>query len=480
MIEAIASLYMPAYPTTLVYMLQSTEYQIGPYLKWYWRTQNFARVANRRQLKVTRVTRLLHLILIAGMAIQVAVGLVLVYFGYWRHLTGGVYFGVALVVGYPVVWAHLAVVPLLLGRIFIIKPAQQRQRARAEKIFKAHPAVKLAIAGSYGKTSMKEILLAVLSEGKKVAATPANKNVGVAHAQFAAKLTGNEDILIIEYGEGAPGDVARLARLTRPTHAVITGLAPAHLDRYRTLHAAGVDIFSVVQYVPKGHVFVNTESSDATAFMKPDYSSYDQTGALGWKISDVSVNLEGTNFTLKKGKTTLKLHSSLLGRHQLGPLSLAAALAHQFGLSDKQIIAGIAKTTPFEHRMQPYHLAGAWVIDDTYNGNLEGIRVGTQLLKELSANRRKIYVTPGLVDQGPETKRVHIEMGQLIASATPNLVVLMQNSVTAFIRQGLEAAGYKGELMIENNPLNFYTNLDQFLAVGDVVLMQNDWPDNYT
>lgn len=128
--------------------------------------------------------------------------------------------------------------------------------------------------------------------------------------------------------------------------------------------------------------------------------------------------------------------------------------------------------------MQPYQLNDAWVIDDTYNGNIEGIRAGTELLAALPA-KRKLYVTPGLVDQGRETENVHRQMGELIAAANPNVVVLMQNSVTKFIRSGLEAGKFKNELRLESNPLNFYTNLNHFVAAGDVVLMQNDWPDNY-
>jgi UDP-N-acetylmuramyl pentapeptide synthase len=172
------------------------------------------------------------------------------------------------------------------------------------------------------------------------------------------------------------------------------------------------------------------------------------------------------------------LQSQLIGIHQVGPLAVVAALAAELGLTDKQIEAGIAATQPFEHRMQPYQLDGAWVIDDTYNGNIEGIRAGTALLKTLPA-RRKIYVTPGLVDQGPETQRVHEEMGEFIAAAMPNIVVLMQNSVTKFIEAGLKTGGYSGELIIEKDPLHFYTNLSLFVAKGDLVLMQNDWTDNY-
>jgi UDP-N-acetylmuramoyl-tripeptide--D-alanyl-D-alanine ligase len=326
---------------------------------------------------------------------------------------------------------------------------------------------------------MKELLLTVISEGKKVAATPANKNVSVSHAQFAAKLQGDEDVLIIEYGEGKPGDVTRFARATHPTHAVITGLAPAHLDKYRTVEAAGKDIFAVASYLHGKHVYVNTEAMALKPFMKASYHGYDSDGALGWKVKNIELTLTGTSFDLSKGKHKLHLTSGLLGRHQVGPLALAAAFSlEELGLTEDEVTRGIAKTMPFEHRMQPYNLHGAWVIDDTYNGNIEGIRAGAALLAALPATR-KLYVTPGLVDQGKEADAIHRTMGEVIADAAPDVVVLMRNSATAAITRGLEANGFKGELHIEQDPLLFYTNLGEFVAAGDVVLMQNDWTDNY-
>ena len=126
--------------------------------------------------------------------------------------------------------------------------------------------------------------------------------------------------------------------------------------------------------------------------------------------------------------------------------------------------------------MRPYQLSGAWIIDDTYNGNIEGMKAGLALLKDLEA-KRKIYVTPGLVDQGAEEKRVHRELGEAIADASPDKVILMRHSVTPFILDGLR--DFKGELIVEDDPLDFYANLDKFVAAGDLVLMQNDWPDNY-
>jgi UDP-N-acetylmuramoyl-tripeptide--D-alanyl-D-alanine ligase len=473
------SIYLPSYPKSLVYMLQSTEYRLGPYIRWVWRTKDFRSVMQRRTLDRTKAARLLLLALRLGMLLQVAGGLWLIYAGLYQNVAGGVVFGLAVILIYPIVWAHLSVVPLILGRWFINLPAERELITRSEQIFAQHPAIKIAVAGSYGKTTMKELLSTVLREGLDVAATPANKNVSISHARFASKLTGDEEVLIIEYGEGAPGDVARFSRLTHPTHGIITGVAPAHLDHYKTLQAAGEDIFSLAAYLQGEQVYVNAESSEAKPFITGAYQLFDRHGALGWKTAHITTDLTGTSFTMAKGKQTLKLHSGLIGRHQVGYLSLVAALALQLGLTRQQVIAGIAKTVPFEHRMQPYQLGGAWVIDDTYNGNLEGIRAGTELLAELDAPKRKIYVTPGLVDQGQETERVHREIGRLIASAQPTLVVLMQNSVTDFIKQGLYKAKFTGEIRLETNPLEFYTNLTHFVANGDLILMQNDWTDNY-
>lgn len=478
-LSAIISPYLPQYAATLVYMLQSTEYHAGPYLAWYWRTQDFSRVAKRRQLRRTRAAQLLLLAVSGGMVLQIALGIVLIALWHWHHLAGGWAFGLALIISYPVVWAHLILGPLILGRVCISGPRERMAVRASERIFKEHPGAKIAIAGSYGKTSMKELLLTVLGEGKQVAATPANKNVAISHANFAQSLTGKEDVLLIEYGEGAPGDVMRFAKRTHPTHAVITGVAAAHLDQYKTVDAAGKDIFSVAAVLPsEDRCYVNGESSAATPFLRPAFPRYTREGALGWKAHDITVSITGLEFTLQKGKQVLRLRSGLLGRHQLGPLSLAAAVAHEFGLTLDQISRGIEKTQPFEHRMQPYRLGGAWIIDDTYNGNIEGIRAGTDLLRELSA-KRKMYVTPGLVDQGDVTADIHEEMGRLIAASGAQVVVLMKNSVTSYIQRGLEAAHYEGEIRIEPNPLEFYTNLSHFVSTGDLVLMQNDWPDNY-
>jgi UDP-N-acetylmuramoyl-tripeptide--D-alanyl-D-alanine ligase len=477
-VKDLISLYLPSYPKTLIYMLQSTEYQVGPYLKWVWRTGDFRQVATRRTLHRTRSATLLLVALVLGIVLYGAACVGFIWYAASQAEPGLVIAGGALLLAYPLVWAVLVTVPVALGWLLIVQPKQRRLIRQSSDLFAKHPAVKIAVAGSYGKTTMKELLGTVLSEGKNVAITPANKNTPSSHARFVSGLTGSEEILVIEYGEGAPGDVARFARTTHPTIGVITGLAPAHLDQYPSLEAAGQDIFSLAAHLEGKTVYVNAEAEASKPFLKDNFITYDSKHVDGWNITNVQVNMDGVSFTMTSPGATLDLHSGLLGRHQVGPLAAVAAIAYELGLSVEQIQTGMAKTAPFEHRMQPNPINGAWILDDTYNGNIEGIKAGLALLGELHAER-KIYVTPGLVDQGAETQAVHAEMGRLIAAAKPDKVVLMKNSVTGYIQQGLEAAGYTKEVQVEEHPLDFYTNLTHVVAAGDVVLMQNDWTDNY-
>lgn len=470
--------YSYKYPEVLVYMLQNTDYQVQPYLAWFWRTNDFSAVAKRRTIdKTFRAKMLIHLLQL-GIIIQIILGLLMIYKGLTTERTELQYFGVAFIISYPIFWAHAITIPLLFAKYFIVQPKDKKLVAQSHHIFSNHPAEILAVAGSYGKTTMKELLTTVLKEGKRVASTPANKNVAVSHAVFARSLKGDEEVIIIEYGEGKPGDIARFAKITHPTRGVITGLAPAHLDRYKTIESAANDIFTLADYLKDTNVYVNSESLPIQKYIRPKHHTYNSKSVLGWKISSIKVSISGLSFNMKKGTKTLRLKSSLIGKHLVGTLAFCAALADDLGLSPEQIEAGIVKTKPFEHRMQPRAVGGGWIIDDTYNGNLEGARAGLELLKDLPANR-KTYVTPGLVDQGKASERVHKELGQLIAKANPDTVVLMNNSVTAYIQHGLETGDYGGKVSIQSDPLKFYTNIDQIIASGDVVLMQNDWTDNY-
>ena len=463
------SYYHPKLPIFLAYMLQQVEYNPRKFFKWASKAPDLTKVMHRQKLVWTLKAYILVIIIYFLFCFYLFLGVVYLLLS---PLTG--LFALFIT---PFMVVLLTYMIVLTGWLYYEEPRRNRLIKQASKKFKNHPGIKIAIEGSYGKTSMKELLATVLGEAKSVAATPGNKNVPVSHAAWVKKLSGKEDILLIEYGEGAPGDIAKLAKLSQPDYAIITGLAPNHLDEYKNLDAVAADLLSIKEYVKPSNVFVN--DSSFTGHDLSGLSAFSANEVLSWKIKSVKVGYEGTSFEMHKKQKTIEVSSGLIGRHQVAPLALAAALAYELGLKITDIEAGLAKTTPFEHRMQPRQQGGAWIIDDTYNGSLEGIKAGLDLLSELPA-KRKIYITPGLVDQGEETERVHLEIGKKISQVKPDKLVLMQNSVTQFIVKGLEEGGYRGDLQIEVDPLEFYTNLEHMVAAGDLVVMQNDWTDNYS
>src|SRR5258708_3119952 len=149
MIRDLISIYLPSYPRTLIYMLQSGEYRAGPYLRWVWRTKDFTSVMRRRTLERTRPARLLLGALWLGIAVQLLVGGWLIYLGAAHDLTGGVVFGLAAILSYPILWAHLLVVPLVMGRELVSRPKELELINRSASVFANHPGLKIAMAGSY-------------------------------------------------------------------------------------------------------------------------------------------------------------------------------------------------------------------------------------------------------------------------------------------------------------------------------------------
>ncbi len=454
-----------------VYMLQQVEYDPGKLLSWVATFPDLQNVIHRGKLVLTTKARAL---------------LVVSYFVYTATIGLGIYLvtqdklilgALLMLVANDIVLFFLLSLALVGKVVLQVKRAPMMKSAEDKLI--NHPGKRIAILGSYGKTSMKEILATVLSEKFKVAMTPGNKNVPISHARWAlSDLEGDEDMLIIEYGEGEPGDIKKLAALSHPAIAVLTGVAPNHLDHYKTLDALETDFLSIEDYVSGADLHINSDAKSVIGKLNQKASLYSNSTVSGWKVSDMQADITGTKFVMKKGTIGLKLHSKLIGEHNVGPLALACSMAYGFGMTKDEIERAVGKTEPFEHRMQARQIHGAWLIDDTYNGNLEGFKAGLKLLSSLDA-KRKIYVTPGLVDQGEETEEVHMLIGEAIAKSNPDRVVLMQNSNTEFMQKGMKNADYKGELTIESDPLGFYTNIEHYVAAGDVVLMQNDLPDAY-
>lgn len=458
-------------------MLQASEYQPAEYLRWLRRVKDFSKVQHRQRLVYTpKALLLLGLLWVFAVALSTYLAL------FWLMSEVGYGFKLALLIGAALIFPYLvayglAVVTWLLDKI-VKAPLEMWVVRKARRRLAGHPAIKIAVAGSYGKTSFREILKATLSASKKVAAPPHSYNTPLGIAKFINSLEGDEEVLIFEFGENYPGDVKKLSRLVTPGIGIITGVNEAHLERFKDLERTRGTIFELADYLGNKPLYVNGEDKLASKAASKKYILYSRKGSGGWIASGIQTDLGGTRFEAKHAGQAIKVKSRLLGLHQVGPLLAAIAIASRLGLKPPEIEKGINRTQPFAHRLQPQpRPGGVTVIDDAYNGNPDGVKAAIAFLAGLKA-KRKIYMTPGLVEMGARNAAVHREIGRRLA-AVADMVILIRNSATPHIAAGLKAANFKGQLRWFDDALDAYAALDSFTRGGDVVLLQNDWSDQY-
>ncbi|MDO8620326.1 MAG: UDP-N-acetylmuramoyl-tripeptide--D-alanyl-D-alanine ligase [bacterium] len=477
--------YHLRYIRTLVYMLQASEYHTGDFLRWFARTRDFLHVEERKQLVKTIKARVflgfgyLFAIFLCVLALWVLIVGTL----WWKY---PLFFLMALFAPYLISYS-------LVAFLFVLRlvqwPIEYVMTASAKKKLRAHRGLKIAIAGSFGKTSMREILKTVLGVGKKVSAPPGSYNTPLGISSFVKTLKGDEEVLLFEMGEYYPGDIKRLCDLVEPDMGVITGVNEAHLEKFKDISRTQKTIFELADYlasvigakagIQQGLLYVNGENELAKKYAREDVILYSRSGAGEWKVEKTDTDLSGTSLVIQKGSEKISAHSNLLGLHQVGPLVVAADIASKLGLTSAQIEQGISETKPFAHRLEPKTDAhGVTTLDDSYNGNPDGVRAVIEFLSSLNGSRR-FYVTPGLVEMGAKKEEIHKEIGRELARAGIEKVVLLRNSVTPFIEQGLQEGKYGGEVIWFSKALEAFSALPNLTVQGDVVLLQNDWPDQY-
>lgn len=378
----------------------------------------------------------------------------------------------------------------LVLSVFVLAPLdwslKRKKVAAATAKINSLPNLKVvAVTGSYGKTTMKEALVAVLSEKFQVVATPDNKNTPLGLAEVIKnEVNETTEVLVVEMGAYQIGDIAELCHITPPDVAILTGINEAHLERFGSLENTTRGKYEIVTEAKEGAFIVLNKDDkrvreNAERFLggRP-HAFFSQTGA-DLEVTEKSYGEDrtGLSFTLK-GDLEYRFNLPHLADYIIGTVMAATLVARHLGLGKDEIERGLNKLPVPPHRLQLIPgKGGVTVIDDSYNGNPEGVREAIKVLARIKG-KRKLYLTPGLVEAGERVAEVHVEIGQELAPVA-DVVLLIRNSVTPYIEAGLKKSGYQGEILWYENTSEAHGSLGKILAPGDVILFQNDWPDNY-
>ena len=279
----------------------------------------------------------------------------------------------------------------------------------------------LAITGSNGKTTTKEMLAAILVASGGAAGvlkTRVNLNNLIGVPLTLLRLTGEERHAVVEMGMNAPGEIRRLTEIADPDVGVITNVAPAHLE--------GVGSIAGVARA-KGELFASMRP-DATAIVNADDPYVAALGAAftgrvvrfstldGGEVraEDVRTDAQGAAaFRLYIGASAIDVQLRIAGRHNVANALAAAAAAHAVGVGIEAIAAGLGAALPVGSRMRVRVLpSGVTIVDDSYNANPASVAAALRSLHEAPAARR-IAVLGDMLELGPTAADLHREVGRL-------------------------------------------------------------------
>ena len=358
-------------------------------------------------------------------------------------------------------------------------------RSARRKLLSQSDLIRIGITGSYGKTSVKHILGTILAERFTVLITPKSFNtpMGVARA-IRERLLPAHQVFIAEMGARHVGDIRELCRLVRPTIGILTSVGPQHLETFKTVDRVAMTKYELIAALPEdGQCFFADDRAIARQL-------YDQTekpktlvslsagDAIVWS-ENVSVSSEGSTFDLctSDGVRT-RCQTCLLGEHNILNILLAAAVAISLGLSGRQVARGIRRIEPIKSRLELLKNPNSYtIINDGFNSNPVGAQAALDVLGCFP--KRRIVITPGMVELGAKEAEINKAFGTSIAQAADIAIIVGKRRVQPIL-DGLREAGFPEENIHQVGSLDESTTvLNSLVRKDDTVLYENDLPDNY-
>lgn len=324
---------------------------------------------------------------------------------------------------------------------------------RAQRTLARHTGlIKIGITGSYGKTSVKNILAAMLSTKYKVVASPASFNTPMGFARTVNQyLQPDTQVLIMEMGARRSGEVREMCELVQPDHGIITSVGECHLATFGSVESVARTKGELFDCLPaEGIAVTDGDNLWCQQFKHPHL--------LLVKTAEQPTYLTG-----------------LLGAHQQKNIQLAAVLARKLGVTQAEIKRVALSLQPTPHRLERIVSPnGIIVLDDSYNANPDSAKAALAVLK--TYRTRKVVQTPGFVEQGLNTTVAHAQLCEQIKAVADAVIVVGELNREDFVR-GL--AGWLGEIIYVPNREAAKAYYAQLLKSGDVLLLLNDVPENY-
>jgi UDP-N-acetylmuramoyl-tripeptide--D-alanyl-D-alanine ligase len=332
----------------------------------------------------------------------------------------------------------------------------------------------IGVTGSVGKTTTKDVIAHLLSARFRVLKSFGNLNNHFGLPLQLLKLEPEHDVAVIEMGMSHAGEIAALCQIAKPDWGVVTSVAPVHTENFPDgISGVARGKYELIAALPAGGVaFLNADDPYVSQFGR-DFHGKVVRFAIGHPADVCAKRVEdlgpkGSRFVLEGGGVDTPTELPLLGSHNVMNVLAAVAVALEAGVRPSEAVASISSLKPPDKRGQMLEIAGATIINDSYNCNPRALEAMIDVLASFPAKRR-IAVIGEMLELGPTSPELHRQSGNHIAQRHIDILIGVRGAAS-FIVEGAAAGGAVANFLPQPEDAGDW--LAENLRSGDVVLLK--------
>ncbi|MCG7345201.1 UDP-N-acetylmuramoyl-tripeptide--D-alanyl-D-alanine ligase [Sporosarcina sp. ACRSL] len=337
----------------------------------------------------------------------------------------------------------------------------------------------IAVTGTSGKTTTKEMIRHLLSVNWKVAYTNSTNNSRTAHLTYLLAIDEATDVAVFETAVGAPGDISKAAAYLKPTIGIITNIGEHHLNYCKSLEgyiAAKGEMRDALQ--PDGVLIINIDDQNTRKLDLTDFSGTIITIGIhsncDYRASDIDYSTEGMYMTVEHRQKKYRILVPGIGEHQVYNGLAAIAAVHHLGMSLADIAVHFRTFKPLNKQLQKViGVNGSTVIDDTWSITTTSLRAALKVLERIGENQKKIAVIGTITDLGSWGYTIHEMAGDIIAESNIH-VLLTIGKHAKIMADTVSNKGAPIEVHSFNNHILAFELLKKITTEDSVVLIKGD------
>ncbi len=332
----------------------------------------------------------------------------------------------------------------------------------------------VAITGSAGKTTTRQIIYHALSRRFSVHQSPKsfNNQIGVPLTLLGAGI--EDQIVIAELGSNHPGEISYLTRIAEPDIAVVTNVHPAHLEGFGDLQTIIREKLSISEGLRSGGtLIINCDFGrllEACRAIDLKFITFGKSDGCDYHAGNIRLDRSASRFTIDGTEVFLPL----AGPGNVENATAAWAACSQLGLTIDDFAQALATLSPVSMRTELLEIGTLTVLSDYYNANPASMRNALEILANLdpTGQRREVFICGDMAELGPQTENLHIELGRNIAQAGVKLLL----AVGRFAKIAAEAAQANADNYLEikcfEDTFSACNNLHEFIKDYDIILVK--------